>query len=183
MIRLRELKPADAPFMLEWMHDRDIQRWFKKDMLSSTLKQAEDFCINAAIPEELRSGQSIHYAIADEQDEYLGTVSLKEIDLDNLSAEYAIVLRKGAQGKGCGREATWQILEKAFNQYGLHRVYLNVYADNQAAIKLYESCGFVLEGEFREHLLREGNYINWRWYGMLKNEYNQNHHDLTGGCS
>ena len=29
-ILIRELKEKDAPYMLEWMHDHDIQKCFRK---------------------------------------------------------------------------------------------------------------------------------------------------------
>lgn len=171
MIRLRELQEKDAKFMLEWMHDKDIQKGFKKDMLRATLADAERFCAGAVIPERVSTGDSLNFAIVNDEDEYLGTISLKDIDLDDKKAEYAIVTRKTAHGKGIAFKATGLVLEKAFNEYGLHRVFLSVYADNKAAIKLYEKSGFTFEGEFRQHIKRDGEYVNWKWYGLLKDEF------------
>jgi len=174
MISLRGLKRKDAPLMLEWMHDPDIQKGFKKNMLGASLDDAERFCLNSELSSSLQDGDSIHFAITDENDEYLGTVSLKELDFENKSAEYAIILRKKAQGKGVAYEATGLVLRKAFYEYDLHRVYLNVLADNSSAIRLYERCGFKYEGEFREHLFLNGRYVNWKWYGILKGEFDEN---------
>ena len=172
MISLRKLKEEDALLMLEWMHDPDIQKGFKKNMLAASLDDTTNFCRKAIIPEKLTDGASIHYAIVDENDEYLGTVSLKDISLDNKSAEYAITLRKKAQGKGIAYKATGLVLKKAFEDYDLHRVYLSVIADNDAAIRLYERSGFTFEGEFRDHLFLNGRYKNWKWYSILRDEYN-----------
>lgn len=174
MISLRGLKRKDAPLMLEWMHDQDIQKGFKKNMLGASLDDAERFCLNSELSSNPQNGDSIHFAITDENDEYLGTVSLKELDFENKSAEYAITLRKKAQGKGVAYEATGLVLRKAFYEYDLHRVYLNVLADNSSAIRLYERCGFKYEGEFREHLFLNGRYVNWKWYGILKGEFDKN---------
>ncbi|SFC74658.1 GNAT family N-acetyltransferase [Butyrivibrio sp. YAB3001] len=171
MVTLRELKEKDAPLMLEWMHDKDIQKGFKKNMNGQTLDNAVRFCKAEKIPDNISSGQSVHFAIVDENDEYLGTISLKEIDLENENAEYAIVLRKKAQGNGIATEATRLVLDAAFKKYCLHRVYLTVLADNKSAIKLYERCGFKLEGEFREHLKINGKYVNWKWYGILRQDF------------
>ena len=38
-------------------------------------------------------GKSLHYAITEDGGEYLGTISLKNLDLHAKNAEYAIVLR------------------------------------------------------------------------------------------
>lgn len=174
MISLRELRIDDAMLMLEWMHDLEIQQMFKKNMLERTLEDAIEFCKNSKIPNVIRHGQSIHFAIVDDkEDEYLGTISLKNIDLENRNAEYAISTRKKIHGKGIAQKATELILEKAFENYKLHRVYLNVMADNYAAIHLYEKCGFKPEGEFREHIKRGDNFLNWKWYGILDDEYSK----------
>ena len=172
-IRLREIKVSDAPLMLEWMHDKTVQRGFRKNMLDSTIDQARDFCRNSTIPNEPVDGGSIHYAIANEDDEYLGTVSLKNFDLESRSVEYAITTRPKLQHQGVGFKATGLVLKKAFEDYQLHRVYLSVYSDNDVAIKLYEKCGFLFEGEFRKHIKRDNEYVNWKWYGMLAEEFDE----------
>jgi diamine N-acetyltransferase len=170
-ISLRRLEKADAPLMLEWMHDADIQRSFQRDMMSATLQDAEDFCQNAVVPNVLHGGENIHFAIAGENGEYLGTVSLKNIDVKNKTAEYAIVTRKKAHRKGVAAQATKLVLKKAFEEYELHRVYLNVLENNQVAIRLYEKSGFSYEGEFKQHILKDGKYMNLRWYGMLEETF------------
>lgn len=178
MISLRMLDKKDATLMYEWMHDPDIQKCFKENMQGASLADAERFCENAKFQEKVQNGDSIHYAIVNENDEYLGTVSLKVMDLDNGSAEYAITLRKNAQGKGIAFKATGLILKKAFDEYHLHRVYLNVLDDNKAAISLYERSGFTFEGEFREHLFLNGRFVNWKWYGILKDEFDEGRFNL-----
>ena len=174
MIILRELKEKDAPFMLEWMQDSDIQKCFKRRMADYTLEDVLAFIKKSVFPDTVTTGTDLHYAIADQADEYLGTVSLKNIDLENGNAEFAIVTRKEAHGKGIGHEATILLLKKAFNEIGLQRVYLNVFSNNDAAIRLYERCGFRPEGEFRNHFLIDGRYVGWKWYGMLKDEFDEN---------
>lgn len=173
MIYLRELKTSDAQLMLEWMHDFDIQKRFRRDMMSVSIDDVISFCEKYKIPDVIKNGDDLHFAIAGENDEYLGTISLKNIDLKNSIAEYAISTRKKAWGKGVALTATGLILKKAFTDYGLHRVYLNVLADNDAAIRLYEKCGFKNEGNFREHLQVNGEYVDLKWYGILDSEYDE----------
>ncbi len=170
-IHLRELRETDAPYMLEWMHDEDIQKSFYRDMLHVTLEEAEHFCMKASRKPDMSKTYDRHWAIADEEDEYLGTISLKKIDLKCRRAEYAIVLRKKTQGLGIGTEATKEVLRIAFDELNLHRVYLTVIDGNDAAIHMYESCGFVYEGMLRDHLIKDGIYHGWRLYGILKDEY------------
>ena len=151
MIKLRPLEKKDAKFMIEWMHDEKTQKCFKKNMMSTSFEEAEKFCEGAKISDKPDDGDSLHWAIVDDNDEYLGTISLKDIDLDSKSAEYAIAIRPSVRGKGLGYEASKQILDYAFNRYGLELVYLNVWIENNSAIRLYEKCGFVCVGEAPEY--------------------------------
>lgn len=63
-------------------------------------------------PQGCQARDSFHFAIAEENDEYLGTISLKEIDLENQSPEYAIATRKKAQGHGVAKQVTGMLLKK-----------------------------------------------------------------------
>lgn len=168
-MKLRQLKESDAEGMLEWMQDPQIVQWFR---FSPECKE------RAAVLEFIRDSQSmvldgtsIHYAIAGQNDDYLGTISLKNINLTDRNAEYAISLRAGAQGKGIGLSATGLLLKKAFYEFGMERVYLNVLEDNKKAIRLYENAGFVYEGAFRKGIFLRGNYRTLKWYSMLREEY------------
>lgn len=174
MIRLRRLQEKDAPYMLEWMHSQDIQKCFQKDMLSMTLEDAINFCRTSVIKDIPSDGDSNHFAIVNQEDEYLGTISLKNINIRNGTAEYAIATREKVQGHGVAKSATGLLLKKAFGEYGLHRLYLNVLESNKTAIKFYEKCGFKFEGEFRDHLIIEGKYVNLKWYGILESEFDAN---------
>ena len=184
MIHLRKLNMNDASGMLEWMHDPDIQHGFQTDMSDKTLEDARAFIGGAGYA--LSDGCSMHFAIADEQEEYLGTISLKDISLRDRRAEYAISLRKCAQGKGIGYAATFLLLDYAFYTLGLNRIFLNVLADNLPAIHLYRKCGFRYEGQFVEHLFLRGEYHDLQWYGIKKSEYlerensHENHAEQTG---
>lgn len=173
MIFLRELKEKDAPLMLEWMHDDNVQKSFQKNMKDITISGAKKFCYDSKFPKKISSGQNMHFAIINEGDEYLGTISLKNFDLLNKMAEYAIVLRKKVYGKKIAKRATILLLKKAFYDYKLHKVYLNVLDDNISAIRLYKSCGFICEGKSRDHLLINGKYKTVIWYSILKKEFDE----------
>lgn len=169
MIHLRELVVEDAEGMLEWMHDPNIQQSFQIDMAGKTLEDVREF-IEAA-QYIMADGSDMHFAIAGEMDEYMGTISLKNISLRDRRAEYAISLRKCIQGKGVGYAATFLLLDYAFYALKLNRIFLNVLSDNVAAIHLYQKCGFHYEGKFSEHLFLQGQYHDLLWYGITIGEY------------
>jgi len=51
-------------------------------------------------------------------------------------------------------------LELADNWLNVLRIELTVYADNAAAIALYERHGFQIEGRLRAYALRGGRYVD-----------------------
>ena len=151
--------------MLEWMHDPEINRWFRFDAASMTEERVRQF-IAGSFTETNR-----HYAIADEGDQYLGTISLEDIDRENAHALYAVSLRSVAQGHDIALTATKLLLEIAFRELELERVYLNVLSDNKRAKYFYEKAGFHFEGCFRKHLKLRDEWHDWDWYSILKEEF------------
>lgn len=167
-MHIRNLEKKDAPLMLEWMHDPDVVTYLANDFEHMKIENCLSF-MEAGAKDE----QNIHLAICDDKDEYLGTVSLKNINKIHQNAEYAISTRKKAHGTGAAQFGTKEILKKAFEELGLNRVYLNVLEENVRADKFYNKMGFVYEGTFCRHLFIKGEFHNLKWYGMTKEKYEQ----------
>jgi L-phenylalanine/L-methionine N-acetyltransferase len=64
------------------------------------------------------------------------------------------------QGQGVGAALLAAAINLADNWLGLHRLELQVYSDNAAAIRLYEKVGFVVEGIARDFALRDGVFVD-----------------------
>ena len=149
--------------MLEWMTDPDIVRFFRFDPSGVSLDSCRNYIESASDQQG-----SVHFAIADEDDEYLGTISLKEIDLAEGCAEYAISTRKKAHGTGAAMQATKLILQYAFETLGLERVYLNVLADNGRANAFYRKAGFRFVRWEPDALMLRGELKALNWYEVAR---------------
>lgn len=165
-INLRKLKLKDIPLMLEWMNDPDIYSTMQYNPDNISVESAETFIIHSQEDE-----QNLHLAIVLENDEYQGTVSLKNIDRKNRNAEFAIAVRKSAMGRGISKQAFKKILKIAFEELKLNKVYLYVRTDNIRAIRFYEKCKLREEGCFLQHICVREKYYDVRWYAILKDEY------------
>ncbi len=64
------------------------------------------------------------------------------------------------QGKGVGSALMQACVDLADNWLNLTRLELEVYSDNEAAIRLYERFGFEREGTLRQHAFRDGKYVD-----------------------
>lgn len=170
--KLRPLKQKDCRGMLEWMHDSRINYLYTDKIKNATADSVEEFIFEAE--ELMKCRHTCHYAIVNEADEYLGTISLKNISPVK-GAEYAISMRSAYQGKGIASWATREILRIAFEELELHRVYLNVLSDNVHANKFYVRNGFRYEGESKMCILIRGEMKSLKWYAMLEEEYKKIH--------
>ena len=134
-MKLRQLEMKDAPLMLEWMHDPDIVMDLKANFAEKTIEDCKNFILGAQNMDE-----SIHLAIADDNDEYLGTVSLKHIH--DGTAEFGITIRKKAMGKGYSELAMKDILKMGFEKKGLQTIFWCVDPNNERALRFYDKNGF-----------------------------------------
>lgn len=76
-----------------------------------------------------------------------------------------------AKGRGIGRSVLRRVAAFAFEERAAHRLWLDVFTDNERARSLYASEGFVEEGVLRECLLRDGVYRSLRVMSLLEGEW------------
>jgi putative acetyltransferase len=74
-------------------------------------------------------------------------------------------------GSGIGRRLLQAILGVGFGYLDLHKIELVVYVDNIAAIKLYESVGFVHEGTKRGNAIRDGRFVDAHVMSFLRENW------------
>ncbi|MEG0305881.1 MAG: GNAT family protein [Oscillospiraceae bacterium] len=165
-MKLRKLEEKDISRILTWMKDPQQNCFFQFDADTVSADSVEEF-----VKEAQNTQINLHLACVDDNDDYLGTISLKNIDHKNKNAEYAISFSKSAHGTGAAYFATKEILRIAFETLQLNKIYLNVLAYNTRAIRFYEKLGFVFEGEFRQHVFIHGNPENLKWYSYLKEDF------------
>lgn len=172
---LRQLKLKDAPLMLNWMHDKSVTQDLRTDFESKTLEDAERFIRNS-----FENSDNLNLAIASDEDEYMGTVSLK--DIDDRSAEFGITVRKEAMGRGYSWYGMKAILDKAFNELGLECVYWCVSRNNARAVRFYDKHNFHEVFDIPQNVLdRYDGIKNLKWYSVLKGD-ELNARDSVAGC-
>lgn len=71
-----------------------------------------------------------------------------------------IAVAPEAQGQGVGKALMQALCDWADHWGQVLRLELQVYADNERAIRLYRRFGFVHEGTHRGYALREGAYVD-----------------------
>lgn len=165
---LRNLEEKDALLMYEWMHDENVVENLKTDFKNKTIEDCQKF-----IRESLKDERNIHYAVVNEQDEYLGTVSIKNINYIAKTGEFAITIRKSAMGSGCSTFAIHEIIKYGFDILGLKKIYWYVSKNNLRAIKFYDKNRYlrINNNQLTEKISKIENLDNkeYIWYLVENN--------------
>lgn len=180
-MKLRELEMRDAPRILEWMHDKSVTKDLKTNFSVLTIKDVERFILQSR-----DTHLNLHKAIVSDLDEYMGTVSLKEINQDDGNAEFAITVRSDAMTKGYSWYGMTEMLDLAFSELGLLSVYWCVSRKNERAVHFYDKHHFHEAVDIPKNILKryEGT-DNLKWYSVLAgDDYHSEVHNYksVAGC-
>jgi RimJ/RimL family protein N-acetyltransferase len=168
-IYLRDLTQEDIKTINIWRNDKELI-----DYLVSTFR-----FVNIETDEQWfdqymknRSNQ-VRLAIIEEySNQFVGMIHLLDIDFINRTANVGFLIGgKKDRGKGYGTQAVLKILEHAFNNLNLNRVFSCWLEENKRSIQLAKKCGFIEEGILRHHVYKNGEYKNLLILSILKGEF------------
>jgi len=104
----------------------------------------------------------------------VGAIDLHDIDHVNGSASLGIVIGDPADtNQGYGSDALRALLAFGFGELRLERIWLDVYAYNDRARRVYERVGFVHEGTLRHGLFRAGAFHDVHRMAILRAEWEE----------
>jgi len=72
------------------------------------------------------------------------------------------------QSQGVGTALMAAAVDLADNWLNITRLELEVFTDNERAIRLYERFGFEREGTMRQHAFRDGRYVDTHFMARLR---------------
>jgi putative acetyltransferase len=82
--------------------------------------------------------------------------------------QIGMAVRDDWQGKGAGTALMEAAIELAEKWLNLTRLELDVYVDNEPAIRLYKKCGFQIEGTMRRFAYRDGEFVDTYMMARIK---------------
>ncbi|MFE4591790.1 GNAT family N-acetyltransferase [Streptomyces laurentii] len=165
-VTLRPVTEEDVPALLPLFEDPEISRLTGShaDFTEAALRQW--YATRGARADRL------DLAVVDRATgRVVGEAVLNEWDKPNESCAFRICLVPDALGRGFGTEATRLIVGHAFEELGLYRVWLEVYAFNPRARRAYEKAGFRAEGVLRGALLWEGERVDATLMSVIAPEW------------
>ncbi len=169
LVRLAAREPEnDAATIAAWDRDTEYNRLLSVEpVLPPRLKDAREMLERPIkdrfFPFGIRT-------LAD--DKLIGFVILMNVNHVYGDAFVGIGMGDPAyRGKGYGTDAMNLVLRFAFQELNLHRVSLDAVATNTRAVRSYEKCGFVHEGQTRGTEFRNGVRDNLVCMGILRTEW------------
>jgi RimJ/RimL family protein N-acetyltransferase len=167
-IRLRKMTIEDVETYNKWSNDEEVIKSTYPNLDRYSMEDTQTF-----YKEISNSNISKTFIIEDKDtNQPIGITSFINIDFFNRNAEYIVDIgEKDYWGKGYGEEAVSLMLNIAFKELNLHRIYLRVFSFNTPAIKLYEKLGFKHEGKMVETLFRDGKWHDVIMMGLLQREH------------
>jgi putative acetyltransferase len=160
-VTIREQRPDDFP-ALNAIHNQPSVAASILQIPFTTIAERE---------ERWQSSPTNRYLVAEADGQVVGAAGLhlfqrRQAHMGTLGMAVA----EAYQGRGVGTALLAAVVDLADNWYNLRRLQLEVYTDNQAAIRLYQRFGFVIEGTHRAFAFRMGEFVDAYTMARLRNE-------------
>ncbi len=168
-IYLSAVSTADKPALLEHLKVRAIYESTMNIPYPYSGADA-DWWITRRIEHTRRQGKEVAFAIRD-QGKLIGVVSADNLEVGSTHrAEIGYWLAQDYWGQGLMTDAVRAFVRYAFAELEVLRLTAHVLAFNVASARVLEKNGFTAEGYLRKHFLKEGQLLDARFYGLLKEE-------------
>lgn len=164
-VTLRPARMSDAGRLFRWRNGEVVRPFV---MLGSASIEEERRRIK--LTREL--SDRVLYIIKTKQGKAIGAVSLGDVGGRNMRVGIGIMIGEdGEHGKGYGKESMKLLIAYAFRHLKIHKIWLEVFSSNVRAIHLYKNLGFKKEGVLREHILKNGTFVDQLRMGLLDREW------------
>lgn len=165
---LRAMEAADMPMYMEMANDPDIE-WMIGGWSYpiSSLDQEEWF------QQAHDDRRNLRFTIvAKDADEAVGMTNLVNIDWKNRSAFTGIKLSpKAPKGVGIATDAVMALMQYAFEELGMVRLDTSWVEYNEPSLRLYQKCGWKIEGKKEKASFKRGAYHAVLFGGILADDY------------
>ncbi len=161
---------ADIPRIVEYAGDKRVEAG-TLTMPHPYKEEHAIFWINKS-NQGFKNGTEYLFAIREHQTKnLLGVIGL-HINKKHNHAELGYWLGVPHWNKGFITEAIAKMLEFGFLTLGLHKIFAIHFIENPASGKVMIKNGMIKEAEFKEHLIKKGQYVSGIQYRLTIDEYN-----------
>jgi RimJ/RimL family protein N-acetyltransferase len=167
---LRELEPEDWPALQALQASAQTSRYLTTEPFTAEDSQAY---IAADIAARSVDPRSVYeFAVTRLEDGgFIGRCGLKIRDAGLGDAGFWYVLDERCRGQGLMTEAARRLLDFAFADLGLRRLWADVDPRNRPSVRLAERLGLRQEAHFLEDVMIKGELCSTLIYAILRREW------------
>ncbi|MDO4621690.1 MAG: GNAT family protein [Eubacteriales bacterium] len=104
--------------------------------------------------------------------EVIGSIGLFDIDEGAEQAELGYSIGSKWWGNGYATEASKAVIDHAFSEVGLHRIFASHHIDNTASGRVLEKAGMLYEGTMRDGQKNaDGSFSDLKLYAILESDW------------
>lgn len=162
---LRPWKPSDLQSLVKYANNYNVAKNLTDKFPHP---YTEDHGI--AFIEMAMNGDPIYIFAIDIEGEAVGGIGIHpETDIHRLNAELGYWLAEPFWGKGIISTAIRLMINFAFSNYDINRIYARPFNTNLGSQKVLEKNGFVLEAKLEKVLIKNGEILDELIYAVRKN--------------
>lgn len=167
-VYLRPLEPDDAELVSRWYADDRVRKLVGDPPLSYARRRQR---YEDATKEDGDAVYRFVICMLDD-DTAVGRADVFEIDRTNGNCAFGIAIGDPELwGRGLGTDAVDAIVDFAFGELRMERVWLDTDATNLRAQAAYRKAGFVVEGRLRHAWFVDGAYADDFRMALLRDEW------------
>jgi len=166
MISIRDMLLPDKEMVRQWRNLPDISKYMYTS--HHITEQEHDVWFDRVM-----NDPRYRYWIIVLDDKDVGVVNLYGIDRQNSRAYWAFYLADpSVRGRGVGGFVEYWTMRLVFDELQLNKLCCEVFTWNKSVVNMHKSFGFVEEGLFREHIIKDGEAYDIVCLAMLRREWN-----------
>lgn len=143
------------------------------NIYKSTLYLPYPYALNDALvwieahKKNFEEDRSYEFAITDRKTgELYGAISLSNNQRFN-NGEIAYWIGEKYWGQGFGTEAAQALVDFAFKEKKMHKVFARFFKSNPASGRIMEKIGMIQEGLLKDQIMKDGRYEDLIYFGLI----------------
>ena len=165
-LRLVPLVVEHLPHVMTWVNDRDVMQYFA--LRQERIEEAAELeYLHKLVTSPTDRVFSVFEGDVDDEASYVGQCSVNQIYWPARNGRVFLVVRKEKQGGGRGAAALAALIDRAFGEIDLHKLWLIVRRDNRRSQAMYLRAGFEFEGTLRDEYCVNGRYFDMVRMGIV----------------
>jgi UDP-4-amino-4,6-dideoxy-N-acetyl-beta-L-altrosamine N-acetyltransferase len=170
---LRAMQLSDLKQVLQWRNSERIRKCMYNDEIISLEAHTAWFTTQE---------QNGYHLIFEYCSQPIGVVNITQVDQKNQKCYWGFYIGELGTPTGSGLAMGFYALNYIFSELHMHKLCSEAFAFNIPSVNYHLALGFIKEGQFRNHILKDGNFEDIVCLGILKEEWQDSRHKIAMKC-